>query len=428
MKKLIFIVLLSNFLSNLGFAESYYFKNCKISNAVVGDYIINLEENVIEVELRALDGRVQNFSDKIYSIEKKQIVSEKIKSEQEGDIYYQYFLNKKKKSITKLEFKKEDLDIDVFRLKDKTESFCSNIKGDWDKRKIDKEKLKKEEKEILEAQEKIKKEQSALVKCQGDDYKIWNNCTGSFVSTTGHKYSGIFKIGKIVKGISLYPGGAKYVGTFKNFEPHGYGTFVWENRDKYFGDWVDGKSEGNGTKIWNNGRKYLGTFKKDKLHGSGTLFYPDGKKYTGEYKDGKRHGQGTFTYADGSAYVGKFLNGEEDGTGTCINKEGIKYPCGSKMEVKEKKDYAGLDVRTISIEAKKRVRLSQYESNTKKGKKIMQRLKDDFDNEAKKLCSEKGNFKTLEKKIEILELDETPSYGLEPVVSLGIFGTVECKN
>ena len=42
MKKLIFIVLLSNFLSNLGFAESYYFKNCKISNAVVGDYIINL--------------------------------------------------------------------------------------------------------------------------------------------------------------------------------------------------------------------------------------------------------------------------------------------------------------------------------------------------------------------------------------------------
>ena len=175
----------------------YYFKSCRISNAVTGNYIINFEENVIEVELKASDGRVQNFSDKINSIEKKQIVSDKIRSEKEDNTFYQYFLNKKKKSITKLVFKKEDLDIDVFRLKSKTESFCTDIKGDWDKRKIDKEKLKKEEKEILEAQEKIKKEQSALVKCQSDDYNSWNNCTGSFVSNSGHKYNGIFKLGEI---------------------------------------------------------------------------------------------------------------------------------------------------------------------------------------------------------------------------------------
>jgi hypothetical protein len=427
MKKLIFIIIISNLFNNLSFAESYYFKSCRISNAVTGNYIINFEENVIEVELKASDGRVQNFSDKINSIEKKQIVSDKIRSEKEDNTFYQYFLNKKKKSITKLVFKKEDLDIDVFRLKSKTESFCTDIKGDWDKRKIDKEKLKKEEKEILEAQEKIKKEQSALVKCQSDDYNSWNNCTGSFVSNSGHKYNGIFKLGEIIKGISLYPGGSKYVGTFKNMVPHGYGTFVWTNRDKYFGGWIDGKSEGDGTKMWNNGRKYIGEFKNDELHGSGTLFYPDGKKYSGEYKSGKRHGQGTFTYADGSAYIGNFINGKEDGTGACINKEGIKYPCNSKVEVKEKKNYAGMNIRKISIEAKKRVRLSQYESDSGKGKKIMQRLKDDFDNQAQELCLKEGNFRIIEKKIEVLEVDDTPSYGLEPVLRLGIEGVVECK-
>jgi len=33
----------------------------------------------------------------------------------------------------------------------------------------------------------------------------------------------------------------------------------------------------------------------------------------------------------------------------------------------------------------------------------------------------------LEKKIEILEIDEIPAFGIEPKAKLGISGTVECR-
>jgi hypothetical protein len=71
MKKIIVILFLNLLLCNPGFAKSYYFKECKLSNAVSGDYIINLDKNVIEVELRAVDGTIQNFTDKIKLLVKK---------------------------------------------------------------------------------------------------------------------------------------------------------------------------------------------------------------------------------------------------------------------------------------------------------------------------------------------------------------------
>ena len=43
------------------------------------------------------------------------------------------------------------------------------------------------------------------------------------------------------------------------------------------------------------------------------------------------------------------------------------------------------------------------------------------------LCSSKGNYNILEKKIEVLEIDETPAYGLETKLKIGINGVVECK-
>ena len=62
-------------LSDSSFAESYYFKECKLSNAVSADYVINIDKNVIQVNLRSLDGATQNFSDKIKTIEKNKIIS-----------------------------------------------------------------------------------------------------------------------------------------------------------------------------------------------------------------------------------------------------------------------------------------------------------------------------------------------------------------
>ena len=427
MKKNLIAILLFLLFCEKGYADSYYFKECKLSNAVSGDYIINFDQNVIEVSLRAVDGTAQNFSDKIKLIEKNKIVSEKIKSARGENIYYQYFLNSESNTVVKLQYKKESgIDMDVFKFDQKRKSFCSNVKADWDKRKIDEAETSKEKKQILKAQEKIKKKQSVLIECQGSDYKQWTKCKGLYKAETGHKYKGLFVNGKIIEGVSIYPGGAKYVGEFKNFKPNGYGTFVWTNGDKYYGEWKDGKSSGNGTKVWKNGRKYLGTFKNDKLHGEGTLFYPDGKKYTGEFIDGKRHGDGTFTYPDGTAYIGKFIAGKEEGIGECVGKDGKSIICKSKVDT-QAKDFSGKDIRNISLVARKWVRISQYESNSKKGKKIMDKLKTDFEAKALQLCQPKENYNTLEKRIEVLDLDETPAYGLETKVQLGINGVVECK-
>ena len=79
--KRIFITILSGiFFCNIAYAEAYFFKECKISTALMGNYTINIEKNLIEVELKTQGGEVQNFSDKIKSIESNKITSEKIKS------------------------------------------------------------------------------------------------------------------------------------------------------------------------------------------------------------------------------------------------------------------------------------------------------------------------------------------------------------
>ncbi len=426
MKKLLYLLIFTLVSINQVFGETYYFKGCKLSNAVIADYTINIKKKKIDVDLKAIDGGVQNFSDKIKLIEKEQIVSEKIKSRKGEKIYYQYFLNSKSKSVIKLEFEKETGgDMDIFRLVQKKETYCLNVKSGWDKKKIEQAKASEEEKQILKAQEQMEKEQNSLIECQGNDREQWTNCTGKFVATTGHKYSGLFQNGKIVKGTSLYPGGAIYFGVFINQKPHGFGTFVWTNGDKYYGEWKNGKSHGTGTKIWNDGREYSGNFKEDKLHGEGTLYYPDGKKYVGQFISGKRHGRGTFTYSDGTAFIGKFVQGKQEGLGECVGIDGSTVTCASKAEI-QSKDFSGKDTRNISIVAKKWIRISQYEENTKKGKKIMDKLKTSFETQALELCSPKANYKVLDKKLEVLEIDETPAYGLETVVRVGINGVVEC--
>ena len=74
MKKTLITLLLAFFLSETSFAETYFFNECKISDAVIGNYGINIEKNMIEVELKAVDGSVQNFSDAIKSIGKNKII------------------------------------------------------------------------------------------------------------------------------------------------------------------------------------------------------------------------------------------------------------------------------------------------------------------------------------------------------------------
>ena len=56
----------------------------------------------------------------------------------------------------------------------------------------------------------------------------------------------------------------------------------------------------------------------------------------------------------------------------------------------------------------------------------MDKLKVDFKTKALELCSPKNSYNVLEKRMEILEVDETPAYGLEAKLKIGINGVVEC--
>ena len=57
----------------------------------------------------------------------------------------------------------------------------------------------------------------------------------------------------------------------------------------------------------------------------------------------------------------------------------------------------------------------------------MDKLRGDFEIKALELCSPKSDYKELAKRIEVLEIDETPAYGLETKLKIAITGAIECK-
>ena len=65
---------------NMGFAQSYYFKECKLSQNAYGDYLIDFDKNEIRVNLKSIDGSYQELADKIELITKDSVVSEIIQN------------------------------------------------------------------------------------------------------------------------------------------------------------------------------------------------------------------------------------------------------------------------------------------------------------------------------------------------------------
>ena len=79
MKKIIIAISFSFlFFLNAAYAESYYFKNCKLTDILVANYLINVDAKTITVNFEAADGTFQEFDDEIESIQKDKIVSKKI--------------------------------------------------------------------------------------------------------------------------------------------------------------------------------------------------------------------------------------------------------------------------------------------------------------------------------------------------------------
>ena len=423
MKEVLFTIFLSLVFCNTGFAESYYFKKCKLSENASGDYLIDFDKNIIKVTLKTKDGISQELTDKIKLITKDQIVSDIIQNKTNKKYYLQYNLNVASKSIIRQRYIKKSKDAFLLPIGPKKQAYCANVKANWNMEEWNTN--KKEEAEAKKKQEESLQIESNLTECQGSDSRQWTNCKGTYTTENGYKYVGKFKDGKILIGTATYPGGARYVGEFKNDEPHGQGTFTYSDGSKYFGEWKDGKGHGQGIKTWKDGRKYTGGFKNDEPHGQGTFIYPDGSKYFGQYKDGKRHGEGTLTYADGKTYIGQFVAGLAYGKGLCINQDGSSVEC-KMLKIEKGETSAGKNRRSITIEAKKWVKLSEYESASGKGKKIMDQLENNFSAKASELCSSTVNFNILEKRMEILEIDETPAFGIEPKIKIGINGVVEC--
>ncbi len=418
MKKIFIILILSNLLFSKSLAETFYFKECKLSEAVSADYVININKKVINVLLKTDAGETQEWIDPIKVIQENKIITKKIQSGTGSNRYFVYFLDKDSESIVKQNYKKQD-GIDIFiPVGPKQQSFCKTVKADWDKNQIESSEMSKEQKKILKAQKELKKKQQEIVQCKGNNYQEWTDCFGKYETDISHTYTGEFKNGEIINGTAKYSADAKYIGQFKNFKPHGQGTFFYSDGASYIGDWLNGKSHGNGTKTWKNGEKYSGKFKNDLPHGQGTFLSPLGEKYIGEFINGRRHGQGTLKYIDGTTYVGKFVAGVEHGEGTCINQEGSSVDCRSiKMFKKDSK--GNENMKDILIAGKKWIKISKYQTDA------AEKLKNEFLIEASVLCPD--GYDILEQNMVILEMDETPAFGTETVVKAGVEGVIECK-
>ena len=433
MKKIfasIFFVLL---FCNTGFAESYYFKECKLNETVSGDYLIDFNNNQINVTLESTDGRIQEFTDQIKLITKDRVISEIIQQKNKK-FSTQYFLDADSRSIIRQLYKK-DTGLDLIRPEGPpSQNFCENVKADWDKSK--KKKTTNDEK----LEEKLQTE-SDLPKCVGNNIKLWTNCHGRYDSGDGYKYIGEWKDGKQNrKGVELWKDGKKYIGEFKNDERNGQGTLTLSDGTEYTGEWKDGKKDGQGTYIWSNGDKYIGEFKENKQHGKGILTYvsgkiysgkyrngklvegtaadPDGTKYVGEFNFDKPHGQGTLIYSNGAKFVGQFVDGYEYGEGICFKPDGSKLKC---LLIEDRDTYLGKNKYSISIIGEW-VKLDEQI-------KSKEQLLIDFDKKASKFClsTGTGRFNVFKRKVDVKEIDETPAFGLNPVYKLGIDGIIICK-
>ncbi len=137
------------------------------------------------------------------------------------------------------------------------------------------------------------------------------------------------------KGTFVYSSGAKYVGSFKNGKIHGEGTLYFSNGNKYFGSWKNQYREGKGKMVFSNGDVYRGHFSKSKFNGRGTMEFSNGDTYIGQWKNDYQHGKGEYLFDDGNRYEGMFTEGKFDGQGTMYYADGSIYEGSWKNNYKD---------------------------------------------------------------------------------------------
>lgn len=169
------------------------------------------------------------------------------------------------------------------------------------------------------------------------------NGNGTYLSPGGAIYVGQFKNGEIHgQGVCSYADGSSYQGQWAHRYPEGFGTKRWADGREYSGQWrrgqpinregiflypnqpitaVDGGfvpqsgcingdcENGRGVYAYADGSRYEGSFLLGRPHGKGIFFYPNGDRYEGQFAYGLPHGQGTRTYANGGVQQGEWVEG-----------------------------------------------------------------------------------------------------------------------
>ncbi|MEM1214240.1 MAG: caspase family protein [Bacteroidota bacterium] len=160
------------------------------------------------------------------------------------------------------------------------------------------------------------------------------------------------------KGTYLTPGGAVYVGQFRNSEIHGQGICTYSDGSRYEGQWSHRMPEGYGSKTWADGRSFTGQWRRgfpvnrdgvyqakgqeglttpsgtlvlqsgclqgDCENGRGIYAYADGSRYEGQFRRGRPSGSGTFHYPNGDWYQGQFVAGLPHGYGVLQAADGTR--------------------------------------------------------------------------------------------------------
>jgi hypothetical protein len=126
-------------------------------------------------------------------------------------------------------------------------------------------------------------------------------------------------------GNYTFPGGARYIGDFKDGKMHGEGILYYVDGSKYIGNWLEQEREGKGRMTFANGDVYFGIFKASKFHGQGIMNYANGNSYDGEWRNGQPNGQGIYSFQSNDRYEGQMKEGLFQGTGTMYYADGSRY-------------------------------------------------------------------------------------------------------
>ena len=156
---------------------------------------------------------------------------------------------------------------------------------------------------------------------KGDGGSIQNGClagdctdgSGTFAYSDGSKYVGQFKNSQPHgKGVFTDPDGEVYKGQFANGYRHGRGVVIRPNKGQVQGEWRRGEYAGNPQS--NYGKEGCRTGNCE--NGAGVYIFRGGTaKYNGKFQGGKPHGQGLIRYTNGEGYRGEWAGGQPNGEG-----------------------------------------------------------------------------------------------------------------